>query len=57
MTMNALDKGLSDSYKKHGGRMKAWKHLGGNVVGSLKDAISKGSKSVGEYFSKKLKNK
>ena len=57
MGMNIIDQELASAYKRHGGRGKAWKHLGKKTAGSIKDAVKKGSKAVGSYFIDKLKSK
>lgn len=55
--MNAIDKDLASAYERHGGRMKAWKHLGKKTAGSVSDAVKQGTKAVGSYFSNRLKEK
>lgn len=57
MAYNSIDQDLASAYKRHGGRMKAWKHLGKKTAGSVGDAIKKGKKAVGSYFTEKLKDK
>jgi hypothetical protein len=57
MSMNAIDQDLASAYERHGGRLKAWKHLGKKTAGSVKDAVKKGGKAVGNYFTEKLKGK
>lgn len=57
MAMNPIDQDLANAYKRHGGRLKAWKHLGKKTAGSVKDAVAKGGKAVGSYFADKLKKK
>ncbi len=55
--MNAIDQDLASAYERHGGAVKAWKHLGKKTAGSVKDAVKKGGKAVGDYFTEKMKTK
>jgi hypothetical protein len=57
MSMNAIDQDLASAYERHGGALKAWKHLGKKTAGSVKDAVKKGGKAVGSYFTNKLKDR
>lgn len=55
--MNPIDQDLASAYKRHGGALKAWKHLGKKTAGGVKDAVKKGGKAVGSYFANKLKDR
>lgn len=55
MTMNPIDQDLANAYQRHGGRLKAWKHLGKKVAGGVTDAVKKGGSAVATYFVDKLK--
>lgn len=55
--MNPIDQDLANAYQRHGGRLKAWKHLGKKVAGGVADAVKKGGKAVSSYFTEKLKKK
>lgn len=55
--MNPIDQDLSDAYKRHGGALNAWKHLGKKVASKAGGAIMSGAKKVnkltgGENLSK-----
>jgi len=53
--MNAIDRDLASAYERHGGRAKAFKHLGKKTAGQVGDAVKKGGKAVGKYFSDKIR--
>ena len=55
--MNPIDQDLANAYQRHGGRLKAWKHLGKKVAGGVKEAVKTGGKAVASYFTDKLKKK